>query len=62
MTPKVMISNNITANRVIFVHENIHKLIFHVNKFSWVPGIHENIVTWKFCYAEIITIVLLIDY
>ena len=36
-------SVQITVNREIFVHENIHVLNFHVNKFLWVP--HENILT-----------------
>ena len=37
-----------TVNREIFVYENIHELNFLVNKFSWVPGTHENILTRNF--------------
>ena len=37
-----------TVNREIFVNENIHELNFLVNKFSWVPGIHKNILTRNF--------------
>ena len=40
------------------MHENIHVLTVHVNKFSWVP--HRNILKRKFCQVEITVHVLLI--
>ena len=43
--PPIMLKILPTVNQVIFVHENIHKLNFHLNKFSRVLGIRENILT-----------------
>ena len=40
-----------TINQEIFVYENIHVLNIRVNKFLRV--LHENILTRKFCEAEI---------
>ena len=47
-----------TVNQEIFVHDNIHVLNVHVNKFSRV--LHENILKRKSCQIEITVHVLLI--
>ena len=36
------------------MHENIHVLNVHVNKFLWVP--HKNILTWNVVLFNFLTL------